>query len=375
MDSRDGSRSVLVVGAGVAGLTAAIALARTGWRVEVSEAQPDRSTAGWGLCLTGPSLRALAELGLVDACLSEGYGMSAITHVDVEGRSADRVELPRLIGEQRPAMVGISRAALHRILYTKAELCGAVIHHGSTVREVRQAVDRVEVRMSDGTDRRVALLVGADGIRSSMRDLLGLRASIDYLGQMVWRAVVPRPLWANGIHQFAGTVDTAGLVPISDRLAYVFLTENGVPPSVLPEAELAQRLAELLAIFPGRVAQLRPLVSASESVVRRPVRTAVLTGTWHRGNGVVIGDAAHAPAPQMASGAALAIEDGLVLAEEVTRHATVGTGLAAFVDRRASRCRALVRTSVTISGLERQQRHHEAYPLIEAGHRQLAESA
>ncbi|MBF6125641.1 FAD-dependent oxidoreductase [Nocardia brasiliensis] len=375
MDSQDGSRSVLVVGAGIAGLTAAIALARTGWRVEVAEAHPDRSTAGWGLCLTGPSLRALAELGLVDACLSEGYGMSAIIHVDVEGRSAEQVELPRLIGEQRPAMLGISRAALHRILYTNAERCGAVIHHGSTVTAVRQAAGRVEVRMSDGTDRRVALLVGADGIRSSVRDLLGLRTSIDYLGQMVWRALVPRPLWANGIHQFAGPLDTAGLVPISDRLAYVFLTENGVPPSVLPEGELAQRLAELLAVFPGRVAQLRSLVSASDSVVRRPVRTAVLTGAWHRGNGVVIGDAAHAPAPQMASGAALAIEDGLVLAEELTRHATVGAGLAAFVDRRASRCRALVHTSVTISGLEQQQRHHEAYPLIEAGHRQLAESA
>ncbi|WP_280409647.1 FAD-dependent monooxygenase [Nocardia brasiliensis] len=375
MDSQDGSRSVLVVGAGIAGLTAAIALARTGWGVEVAEAHPDRSSAGWGLCLTGPSLRALAELGLVDACLSEGYGMSAITHVDVEGRSAEQVELPRLIGEQRPAMLGISRAALHRILYMNAERRGAVIHHGSTVTAVRQAAGRVEVRMSDGTDRRVALLVGADGIRSSVRDLLGLRTSIDYLGQMVWRALVPRPLWANGIHQFAGPLDTAGLVPISDRLAYVFLTENGVPPSVLPEGELAQRLAELLAVFPGRVTQLRPLVSASDSVVRRPVRTAVLTGAWHRGNGVVIGDAAHAPAPQMASGAALAIEDGLVLAEELTRHATVGAGLAAFVDRRASRCRALVHTSVTISGLAQQQRHHEAYPLIEAGHRQLAESA
>ncbi|WP_433579259.1 FAD-dependent oxidoreductase [Nocardia brasiliensis] len=375
MDGHGGSRSVVIVGAGVAGLTAATALTRSGWRVEVVEADPERSTAGWGLCLTGPSLRALEELGVVEACLSEGYGMNAITHVDVEAMPADRVELPRLIGGQRPAMVGIARAELHRILYAEAERCGAVIHHGMTVTAVEQAADRVEVRLSDGTARRVALLVGADGIRSSVRDLLGLRTSIDYLGQMVWRALVPRPVWATGIHQFAGRVDTAGLVPISDSWAYVFLTENGVPPSVLPDTELAQRLTELLAIFPGRVAQLRPLVAASDSVVRRPVQTAVLTGAWHRGNGVVIGDAAHAPAPQMASGAALAIEDGLALAEEVTRHATVGAGLAAFVDRRAPRCRALVQTSATISGLEQQQRHHEAYPLIEAGHRQLAESA
>lgn len=375
MNGHRGSRSVLIVGAGVAGLTAAIALARTGRRAEIAEADPYRSTAGWGLCLTGPSLRALRDLGLVDACLSEGYGMSAITHVDFEGKPAERVELPRLIGAQRPAMAGIARSGLHRILYAEAERCGVVIRHGLTVTAVEQTTDRVDVRMSDGTDRRVELLVGADGIRSSVRDLLGLRTSIDYLGQMVWRALIPRPVWANGIHQFAGRVDTAGLVPISASRAYVFLTENGVPPSVLPDAELAQRLADLLAVFPGRVAQLRPLVAASNSVVRRPVRTALLTGAWHRGNAVVIGDAAHAPAPQMASGAALAIEDGLVLAEEVTRQATVGAGLAAFADRRAARCRALVQTSVTISRLEQQQRHHEAYPLIDAGHRRLAESA
>lgn len=134
---------------------------------------------------------------------------------------------------------------------------------------------------------------------------------------MVWRALVPRPPWATGIHQFAGKADTAGLVPISGSQAYVFLTENGAAQSVLPEVELAPRLRQLLEAFPGRVEEIRHLVSVSESVVRRPVLTAFLEGAWNRGNGVVIGDAAHAPAPQMASGAALAIEDGLVLAQEL----------------------------------------------------------
>ncbi|WP_327700775.1 FAD-dependent monooxygenase [Streptomyces decoyicus] len=375
MNSYRGARTAMIVGAGVAGLTAATALAGAGWQVEIAEVNPSRATSGWGLCLTGPALRALAELGLAADCLVEGYGMSVITHVDVDGELAGQTRLPRLIGARRPAMAGIARPVLHRILHTEAERRGVVIQQGLTVTAVDQEGELVRVQLSDGTVRQVALLVGADGIRSSTRGLLGLETSLDYHGQMVWRALVPRPQWATGIHQFAGKADTAGLVPISAGQAYVFVTENGVEQSVLSEAELAPRLKQILAAFPGRVEEIRPLVSVSESVVRRPVLTAFLEGAWNRGNAVVIGDAAHAPAPQMASGAALAIEDGLVLAEELGRHRSVAAGLEAFVSRRSQRCRTLVETSVAIAGLELVQRHREAYPLTDAGHRLMAEPA
>lgn len=375
MDSYRGARTALIVGAGVAGLTAAAALAGGGWQVEIVEIGPPEAPSGWGLCLTGPALRALGELGLADACLAEGYGMSTITHVDVNGEPVGEVQLPRLIGARRPAMAGIARPVLHRILHAEAERCGVVVRHGVTVAAVDQEGELVCARLSDGTGRRVALLVGADGIRSSVRGLLGLETSLDFHGQMVWRALVPRPLWATGIHQFAGKAGTAGLIPLSRRQAYVFLTENAVEQSVLPDTELAPRLRQLLESFPGRVEEIRSLVSESDSVVRRPVLTALLEGAWSRGNGVVIGDAAHAPAPQMASGAALAVEDGLVLAQELGRHESVGTGLQAFVSRRAQRCRTLVETSIEIAVLEQAQRHHEAYPLAGSCHRQMAEAA
>ncbi|MFF7024773.1 FAD-dependent monooxygenase [Streptomyces klenkii] len=376
MNTFRGVRTAVIVGAGVAGLTAASALARRGWRVEMAEAAgPERTTSGWGLCLTGPSLRALDELGLAEVCLAEGYGLSVITHVDVNGEPAGRVRLPRLLGAERPAMVGMARPVLHRILHEAAERSGVVVHHGMTVVAVDQEDELVRVRFSDGTVRRVALLVGADGICSSVRGLLGLETSVDYHGQMVWRALVPRPAWATGVHHFAGKVNTAGLVPLSDSQAYVFLTENGVEAGTLPDAELAPRLQQLLEVFPGRVGETSSLVSVQESVVRRPVQTALLESAWNRGNAVVIGDAAHAPAPQMASGAALAIEDGLVLAEELERRESVGAGLASFVSRRAPRCRTLVRASVEIAGLEQAQRHDEAYRLVDACHRRMAEPA
>ncbi|MGX7761378.1 FAD-dependent monooxygenase [Streptomyces angustmyceticus] len=375
MNSCRGARTAVIVGAGVAGLTAAAALAGAGWQVEIAELSPSGATSGWGLCLTGPALRALAVLGLADSCLAEGYGMSVITQVDVDGEPAGRARLPRLIGAGRPAATGIARPVLHRILHAEAERRGVIVRQGVTVTAVEQEGELVRVQLSDGTVRQVALLVGADGIRSSVRSLLGLDTSLDYHGQMVWRALVPRPQWATGIHHFAGKAHSAGLVPVSVSQAYVFVTENGVKQSVLPEAELVPRLRQILEGFPGRVAELRSLLSVPTSVVRRPVLTAFLEGAWNRGNGVVIGDAAHAPAPQMAGGAALAIEDGLVLAEELGRHRAVGAGLEAFVGRRRQRCRTLVETSVAIAGLECAQRHRETYPLTDAGHRLMAAPA
>ncbi|MEV5540923.1 FAD-dependent monooxygenase [Saccharopolyspora shandongensis] len=371
MDNSDGARSALIVGAGIAGLTTASALARRGWLVEVIEAGAEGAAAGWGLSLTGPSLRALDGLGLADQCLATGYGMSVITNVDANG-VANPIELPRLIGQDRPAMAGIARPELHRILRTEALRLGARIHYGLSVSHLDQGDGKARAELTDATVRTVDLLVGADGIRSVVRDLIGRPTPIRYHGQMVWRALVPRPDWATSIHTFAGTGHQTGVVPISPSQAYVFLTENGVRPDVLPDADLAPRMADLLAPFSGRVAEIRPQVARSDSVIRRPVQTAFVDTSWSDGTSIVIGDAAHAPSPQMASGAALAIEDGLVLAQELDRCQDTRKALKAFMGRRRERCAVLVKTSVAIAGLEQEQRHRDSYPLIEACHQRMA---
>jgi len=367
MDIKNGTRSVLIVGAGIAGLAAASALGRRGWLVEVVEKNAEGTPAGWGLSLTGPSLRALDELGLADRCLAAGYGMSVVTETAPDGAEST-FEFPRLLGRDRPAMAGIARPELHRILRAEALRLGTRIHFGLSVSRLRLENGGAHAELTDATTRTVDLLVGADGIRSAVRDLIGLPAPIRYHGQMVWRALIPRPGWATGIHTFAGTGHQTGVVPISPGRAYVFLTEN----DVRPEDEPAPRMEDLLVSFTGRAAELRSLVARSDSVIRRPVRTTLAESSWSGGPGVIIGDAAHAPSPQTASGAALAIEDGVVLAQELDRCRDVSGALEAFAVRRGERCADLVETSVAIAALEQQGRHHESYPLIEACHHRMA---
>ncbi|WP_278195741.1 FAD-dependent monooxygenase [Streptomyces cylindrosporus] len=374
MNARDDARrQVLIVGGGIAGMTAAIALAGCGHTVDVVERNRDWSVTGWGLSLTGPSLRALQRLGLADACIDGGFGLTQISNCDSAGRTRNVIDLPLLLGPDMPALAGLSRGVLHEVLRDAALARGAVLHTGMSVAALEQAADGVTARLTDGSARHVDLVVGADGIRSTVRDMLGMPAEPAYTGQMVWRAIVPRPGWATTLHTFAGPVHNAGLIPISQDQAYAFVTENHADSGVLPQEELAERMRDLLNVFSGRVAEVAATIKDPELVVRRPVHAGVVDGPWHRGRTVLIGDAAHAPSPQMVSGAALAIEDSLVLAEELGLHDDVETALEAFGRRRLERCRLVVETSVKVGELEREGRHAEAHKLQDRCHQVMAQ--
>ncbi|MEV6164842.1 FAD-dependent oxidoreductase [Streptomyces sp. NPDC052052] len=374
MNARDTApRHVLVVGGGIAGMATAIALADRGHTVEVAERNPDWSVTGWGLSLTGPSLRALHSLRLSDACVERGFGITQISHCDSAGQVRGLTDLPLLLGTDRPAFAGLSRGTLHDILREAAVGKGAVLRNGMSVEALQHTADGVTVRMTDGTVRHVDLVVGADGIRSVTRELLGISAKPEYTGQMVWRAIVRRPEWATTLHTFSGPVHNAGLIPIAQDQAYVFLTENYADPGVLPQEELADRMRDLLSAFSGRVAEVAATITDPDLVVRRPVQAGIVDGPWHRGRVLLIGDAAHAPSPQLVSGAALAIEDSLVLAEELGLHDDIEAALEAFGRRRQERCRLVVETSVKAGELERDGCQDEAHRLQDHCHQVLAQ--
>ena len=111
-------QNVLIVGGGIAGMSLAIALRRRGIEVEIAEITPEWSVVGMGISLTGPALRALKAIDLLDRCFEEGWGVSAITNCDAHGNVRDVVQVPRLNGPEYPAMAGIMRPTLHGILRT-----------------------------------------------------------------------------------------------------------------------------------------------------------------------------------------------------------------------------------------------------------------
>ena len=115
---------VLTVGAGMAGMTLGVALKRAGIACEIVEIRPHLTEPGTGISLQGPALRALKSVGVVDACIKNGFGYSHFKTCDAAGGVTGTVDLPRLLGPDYPATVGVMRHAVHEVLAAELKRLG-----------------------------------------------------------------------------------------------------------------------------------------------------------------------------------------------------------------------------------------------------------
>jgi 2-polyprenyl-6-methoxyphenol hydroxylase-like FAD-dependent oxidoreductase len=351
-------QKVLVVGGGIGGLTAAIALRRKGVTVELVEIDPVWSVSGVGIVQQANVLRAIAGLGLLDQYLSAGFGFDWVKVFNMDGKALAALPSPRLAGAGHPANVGISRPALHKILSETAVALGAQVRLGLTVESFTDGESGVEARFTDGSSGRYDLMIGADGLFSRIRGLLFSDAPEPrFTGQSVWRHNFPRLADLDYMHIVAGPFGTAGLLPLSQDLMYLYLmTEEPNNPNMARE-QLPALMRERMAPLNGLFAELREQISDPQGVVYRPLQTIFLPTPWSAGNVVLIGDAAHATTNHLGQGSGMAIEDAVVLVEEVTKPVPVSTALRAFMARRFDRCRFISNASESIGEAQMGLRH------------------
>ncbi|MFZ0386838.1 MAG: FAD-dependent monooxygenase [Solirubrobacteraceae bacterium] len=354
MASKSSPRRVLVVGAGVGGLATAIAMRRRGIASEVVELRERPPIVGVGLTLMGPTMRALDMLGLLDAIVARGWGMDELLFCDASGTVFDSVDIPRLNGPDYPGQVGILRRDLHAVLADAADATETPIRCGVTVEGLQQGPDGIVASLTDGTQSVFDLVVGADGIRSAVRRMAFADApEPKFRGQAVWRALLDRPPDLTRYHLFYGPSTKAGIDPVSDTKLYVLLVQN-VPDATRPDQErLPELLRALLAEYGSPLAELVPQIRNPSDVDYRPLETILVPRPWYRGRVVLVGDAAHSMTPHLASGAGMAIEDGIVLSDELAVGDPVEAALERFMERRYERCRMVVENSSQISDWER----------------------
>lgn len=345
---------VLIVGGGIAGMAAAIRLREAGVEtVDLIDIDPDWRVYGTGITLSTLTMRALCDLGFRDEILAEGYAHDGVIMRSAGGEVLNEIESPRVFSPDTPAEGGILRPVLHKMMSERVKKLGTNVRLGITVDRFTQDEDGVDVVFSDGSEGRYDFVIGADGLSSKMRKLLFPEApKPKFTGQACWRVLFDRPDSFTRCNMYMGEKVKAGFNPCAPDKMYMFVLEHVPGNPWREEDELVSILQDLMDDMEGAPADLIATVKSGSEIVYRPLETIIIDGDWYKGRVLLIGDAAHATTPHLGSGAGMAVEDAIVLVEELEKAETLAAALKAFMARRLDRAKAVVGNSLKIGELE-----------------------
>jgi 2-polyprenyl-6-methoxyphenol hydroxylase-like FAD-dependent oxidoreductase len=368
------ANKVLIVGGGIGGLCAAIALRRQGIEVDLIELKTEWTVYGVGIIQQSNVVREMAKLGVLDGYLDAAYAFEDVSINTTAGQQLVRIPGQRLAGPEYPANVGISRLALHKVLSETTVELGCHVRLGLSVESLKQDADGVDVLFTDGSRARYALVVGADGVYSKVRGLLfGDKYQPRFTGQSVWRYNFPRLPEIDHLANYQGPAGNAGLVPLADDLMYMYLTSHEPTNPRMETSTLAAEMRARLSGFSGPIGELREQITDGAKVVYKPLEVVFVDEPWYRGRVLLIGDAAHATTPHLGQGAGMAIEDAVVLGEELSREAGMDSALQRFMTRRFERCKFIAESSV-LAG-DKEIAHDQSFDRIGLVKQMLARTA
>jgi 2-polyprenyl-6-methoxyphenol hydroxylase-like FAD-dependent oxidoreductase len=324
---------LLIVGGGLAGLALAIALRQRGLSAAIVERASDWAATGAGLYLVGSATRALRALGIGDEATRRGCAIRTQTLFNHRGSCLAEIDVEGFWKGCGPCL-GIARNDLRDLL--AAPSAGKHIRLGVTVQALAQHENHVRVELSDGSCETYDLVVGADGIRSSIRGMEFGDASPRFRGQMGWRFIARRPASIDGWTVFLGPGSAFLIVPIGHDLAYCYADQAAAQSIPDPARGSIEKLRDEFADFASPVrevlAEFRSVDPVHFSAIEEVARQC-----FGRARVVLIGDAAHAMSPNMACGAAMAFEDALVLAEIISCAGAASEVVPEFARRRSAR--------------------------------------
>lgn len=361
-------KKVLIVGGGIGGMCAAIMLRRQGIAVDLVEVNPQWAPDGAGITISGPTLRGLREVGVIDEVLRRGGSWKAVDICDANGQLDVTVPVAPAIGaEDLPGAAGIMRTVLADILGNATHDAGANVRLGLSFENIAQDEDGVDVIFTDGSRGRYDLVIGADGINSATRKLVmpdfpGPKLT----GQGSWRAVVPRLRENSTICM--GKTTKAGMNPISATECYLFVLDKRDGTDFIAPDQWPLMLAGLLEEFGGAIGEFRAgLLNGSlksHRILYRPLLGHMVAAPWHKGRIVLLGDAVHATTPHLASGAGIAVEGAIVLAEELQRRHSLEGALVAYAGRHYDRARLVVTASGRMGQIEQEGGSREEHTRV-----------
>lgn len=339
------TRPVLIAGAGIGGLTAALALTRRGVPVAVYERRRtgDILMAGSGLTIWSNATTALGGLGLADELLARGEQVRGGTSVNEHERVIYRMRTARYTWPGSVPSVSISRGDLIDLLMEACLKAGVPVHEGSRCVGYEEGPDGVVLKLEDGQAVHGSVLVGADGIRSAiLAQLHGALPEPRYTGRSTYRGISPAAegLEPGTVYMFhhAGTRVGGGAWHVGGGRVAWTLSTAADPGEREDRALLKERATQLARPLPGLPSRL-VAATAAAAVIRTDIFYHDWREHWGEGRVTLLGDAAHAMPTDLGQGACQAVEDAVVLADALAGHDDPVAALRAYEQRRIPRVR------------------------------------
>lgn len=336
---------VIVIGSGIAGLSAAIALRKIGLDVSVYERAPELREVGAGISLWANALRALDSFGAGDAVRAVSLAMTVSEMRAHDGRRIQLTMPAKQFEDQfkvRPFVAMVHRAELVSVL--ASFLPSGVARYGFECVDVEQKGERVAVRFANGHADEADLVIGADGLKSAVRAAIFGNEEPRYAGHTCWRGVCPRPasVQPGYLGEWWGRGKRFGITTLPGDRVYWFAGYNSPPNQYA-----ADERAEVAKHFEGWADPVPVLIAATEPsrVLRNDILDRPPTKVWSKGRIGLIGDAAHPTTPNLGQGGCMAIEDAVVLARNLVANPDPVRALEAFTAERYPRASAIVRES------------------------------
>ncbi|MEV7770195.1 FAD-dependent monooxygenase [Kitasatospora sp. NPDC086791] len=348
----------LIIGAGIGGLTCAVALRRVGIDVEVYERATELRAAGSGMSVMSNAVTALATLGIDLGLDKRGQTVESFTVMDRCGRRIRDLPFKEACERVGAPSVCLSRTDLQEALLAEAGDCPVHVGAAATGFEADDA--GVTVRFADGRSASGHILIGADGFDSAVRrHLVGPEAPRDS-GYFYRLGVVPfrHPrVTTGGVRHYWGSGQRFGLIDIGHGRCYWWAAVRTV--GELPaQGDVKDALGRS---FAGWADEVRAVIEAtpSQDILTVPSRDRRFLERWGDGPVTLLGDAAHPMLATLGQGAAMAIEDAVVLAHTLAEPATADDpvlALRAYEGRRRDRTRAMVAASHAASDVAQADR-------------------
>lgn len=333
-------KNFTILGGGIAGLTAAIALKKIGIEAKVYEGAPEFKPVGAGIVLAANALRAYQHIDLYNNLKNSGHSISEMSIKDHKGKVITKTSTKGL--KNSLDNLAILRADLHDILLS--QINDSQITTGKRSKDLEYIDNKYKVLFDDNTLLETDYLIVAEGIHSPIRSQVFPEGKIRYSGYTCWRGLTDNNLNIKEPSETWGSKGRFGLVPIGNNQIYWFACKNAEKDSVLMKAFTVDDLHENFKDYHFPISEVIKNTPVDQLIWNDIIDLKPIP-QYAFGNLVLIGDAAHATTPNMGQGACMAIEDAVILAECLKDKSSVKDAFLDFEKKRIKRTHHIVNQS------------------------------